>query len=353
MISASREYVLGSYFSYLLILLMAIGIHVGGYGLLFPFIFGFLIVPLLDAIFGSNTHNFDSSDFSRFERAALRFSPVGYVLLTVAVLFYTLSILPALSLSERIFATISLGVISAVGLTAGHDLLHKRNEYRRSVGLLCYGCVSYLYFEWSHLYNHHRAAGTEEDNHTAKAGESLYAYVLRSKKHEFQFCFRREALRLKQEGKPFFSIGNRFLRLLGIPLLLNLFVFSYFGWVGWVVYALQSIMAVVTLDVVAYIQHYGMWGSRSVNENTPETARYSWDSYKRISTYLTFMVQRHASHHYKPAEELYCLRSDANFPQMPYGYPTMITIALWPALWFRIMDPLLEQERLSQGLPPG
>ena len=39
-------------------------------------------------------------------------------------------------------------------------------------------------------------------------------------------------------------------------------------------------------------------------------------------------------------------------PQLPYGYPAMLTMALLPPLWFRVMNPRVEAWR-ARHYPTG
>ena len=56
---------------------------------------------------------------------------------------------------------------------------------------------------------------------------------------------------------------------------------------------------------------------------------------------MLFQLQRHSDHHANPARSYQSLRSFKDLPELPFGYFTMYMIAYIPALWFRIMDPIL------------
>ncbi|HYC29312.1 MAG TPA: hypothetical protein VEB42_10855, partial [Chitinophagaceae bacterium] len=61
---------------------------------------------------------------------------------------------------------------------------------------------------------------------------------------------------------------------------------------------------------------------------------------------LLFELTRHSDHHYNSGRKYQILRHFDNAPQMPAGYPGMMLCALIPPLWFKIMNPLAEQNRL-------
>jgi alkane 1-monooxygenase len=59
-------------------------------------------------------------------------------------------------------------------------------------------------------------------------------------------------------------------------------------------------------------------------------------------------LTRHSDHHYLASRKYQLLRHFEESPQLPAGYPAMMVLALFPPLWFRVMDR--EIERLKQRL---
>ncbi|MEM8755071.1 MAG: alkane 1-monooxygenase, partial [Pseudomonadota bacterium] len=51
-------------------------------------------------------------------------------------------------------------------------------------------------------------------------------------------------------------------------------------------------------------------------------------------------LQRHSDHHYKPDRRYPLLQTydEAEAPQLPYGYPLMVLMAMIPPVWFRVMN---------------
>jgi alkane 1-monooxygenase len=58
-------------------------------------------------------------------------------------------------------------------------------------------------------------------------------------------------------------------------------------------------------------------------------------------------LQRHSDHHYKPDRRFPLLQSytEDDAPQLPYGYPLMVLLALNPYLWRRVMNPKVRRWR--------
>ena len=51
-----------------------------------------------------------------------------------------------------------------------------------------------------------------------------------------------------------------------------------------------------------------------------------------------YELTRHSDHHFKATRKYQLLRHFDESPQLPFGYPTAIIIALVPPLWFKIID---------------
>jgi alkane 1-monooxygenase len=107
------------------------------------------------------------------------------------------------------------------------------------------------------------------------------------------------------------------------------------------VFVAQSIIAFSLLEVVNYVEHYGL-------ERGYDGARYervkrthSWDSSRQLTNYLLINLQRHADHHAAPMKTYPQLEPSQEAPQLPGGYAAMVLLALVPPLWFRRIDPML------------
>lgn len=52
-------------------------------------------------------------------------------------------------------------------------------------------------------------------------------------------------------------------------------------------------------------------------------------------------MQRHSDHHTYPGRRHQSLRHFDDLPTLPNGYFGMFTLAYFPPLWYRVMDPRL------------
>ena len=69
--------------------------------------------------------------------------------------------------------------------------------------------------------------------------------------------------------------------------------------------------------------------------------RHSWNAAHRASNWLLINLQRHSDHHYKPDRRFPLLQnySEAQAPQLPYGYPIDDAVRVWPRKWRQGDEP--------------
>jgi alkane 1-monooxygenase len=148
-----------------------------------------------------------------------------------------------------------------------------------------------------------------------------------------------EAERLRKAGLPVVSPHNEMLVMTLIWLALASTVFAIAGIEGLLFFLAQGILAAATLEVINYVEHYGLERRRTDAGYERTTHLHSWNSSYALSNAMLFNLQRHSDHHAYPKRRYGILRHFDDSPQLPAGYPTMFLLALCPPLWRRVMDP--------------
>ena len=153
-----------------------------------------LCLTLLDSALGSerNSRSYDGGS---------RWIPRIYVVLQLAATTWMAVRVasPSTGLVEALGLTASAGVTSGVfGFVAAHELIHGRDPRDRALGLTFLASVFYMHFRIAHLHGHHRRAATFEDPASARLGESLYDFLLRSIAGQFREAWRFESRRSGQ-----------------------------------------------------------------------------------------------------------------------------------------------------------
>ena len=108
---------------------------------------------------------------------------------------------------------------------------------------------------------------------------------------------------------------------------------------------IQAIVGFSLLEVVNYMEHYGMLrqkvgaGERQRYERVDPS--HSWNSNNIATNVLLYHLQRHSDHHANPTRRYQTLRDYEQSPVLPTGYAGMIVLSIVPAIWRRVMDQRL------------
>lgn len=338
--------VLPYYIAYLTPLSVVVGYTLGGAWAFQTLIWVYAVIPVFDALVGRDRRSLPEYEAQARGRALAYRLPLWlYVPLQMALLGWALWTVANRPLSglEFIGLAISLGVANgAIGITVAHELMHRRSGIERALAELLMTSVSYTHFLIEHVHGHHRNVATPADPATARPGESFYAFLPRCVAGSLASAWRIERRRLGRRGAPLWGAGNRMLRFALIQVLLYGAVALAFGAVGVALFLTQALIAATLLEVINYIEHYGLERrALSGGRFEPVTARHSWDSNHRITNWFLFELARHADHHLDPGRPYPARRSRIDGPQLPAGYAATFMLALVPPLWHRVMEPRL------------
>jgi alkane 1-monooxygenase len=184
-------------------------------------------------------------------------------------------------------------------------------------------------------------SGPPRDPVTARYNEGFHRYFWRVLRTCPPSAWRAERALLARKGLTMRSLQNPFWRyalLQGGMLALAL---ALGGWQGLALFLWQAFIAVWQLELVNYIEHYGLT-RRHLGEGRYEHVlpRHSWNAAHRASNWFLINLQRHSDHHYKPDRRFPLLQTytEEDAPQLPYGYPLMASVAMVPPLWRRVMN---------------
>jgi alkane 1-monooxygenase len=330
--------------------ILVLSVTEGGWFTYVPVLVVFVGVPILDALGGVAEHARVSPDLDRngwFKAVTWAWVPVQ-----LATLIWVLATAGTgrLETYELIGMTISMGVIGgAVGITFAHELVHRRQPFERALGEILLASVSYTHFAIEHVHGHHRHVATPHDPATARLGESFYRFLPRTFIGSLSSAWRLEAERLARRGRGAWSASNRMLRYGLTQALLYSLVWLIVGATGMTVFAGQAIVAFSLLEVINYIEHYGLVRNEVAPGEYERVAPcHSWDSSYRLSNWMLINLARHSDHHCAAAKRYQSLELPAEAPQLPAGYGAMFLLALVPPLWFRVMNPRVAaaQQRL-------
>ncbi len=318
----------------------------GGWWLVGVPVFGLIVLPILDGILGLNAENADpdtpDQDLGWYRLITLIWVPLQLITIFGALWYVTANDHMS-GLQQWLLFALSIGVMTgAIGINYSHELMHQSPRLERDAGDLLLASVLYSHFRTEHLLIHHRHVGTPKDAVTARYNEGFHRFFPRVLRQCFVSAFEAEKERLSRKDLPWYHHTNPFWRywvLQGVMLVLAILIG---GWFGLWLFIVQAFTAILYLELVNYMEHYGLT-RKHLGEGKYEHVlpRHSWNSSHTASNWMLINLQRHSDHHYKPSRRFPLLQtySPDEVPTLPLGYPTMGFVALIPPLWRRLMNP--------------
>jgi alkane 1-monooxygenase len=258
----------------------------------------------------------------------------------------------------------SVGYITgSQGITFAHELGHSKSKIDRFFGWLLMTSVCYGHFMVEHYRGHHPRAATLDDPASARFGESFYRFLPRTLWGSFSSGWRLEAQRIVQmksswSKSPLVWSGIGSLAMLSMPLWMLSMPFASIesAQVALKVIAylaLQSIVAFLLLELVNYIEHYGLQRKTEGNKRESFGQMHAWNADHVITNSLLANLQRHSDHHMHAWKPYGTLQDIPQAPRLPTGYAGSIILAAIPPLWFALMHPRLEALKRQASPAPA
>lgn len=312
-----------------------------------PFLSIHAIVPLLDAWIGDDGRPADASAMHPLNRA----------LPLVCLPAWSAALVAAAGASSLASGWAWWGLAASAGaaggivaINVGHELIHRASRVERTVGGLLLASVAYGAFKVEHVRGHHLRVATPDDGATARRGESLWTFMPRSVAatlgHAWRLEAERVAVRVPGRG-PRASLErlarNECAGWLLASAAFGLAIGAAFGSGAVAFWAVASAIAIAELEVVNYIEHYGLQRRRRDDGRwEPVDARHSWNADTAVVNAFLLNLQRHAHHHAHGGAPYVALASVPDAPRLPAGYGAMVLLALVPPAWRAVMDRLLD-----------
>lgn len=309
-----------------------------------PLLAMFGLLPLCDLLLGREGREIAPGRVTWLERRLL---PLLCVPAQFFVVFWGIGQLAKLPAAAIVPWLLSMGVIGGiVAINVAHELIHRRNRLDRWAGGLLLAMVNYAGFKVEHVRGHHLYVATPRDNSTARLDESVYRFMWRAMINNPRHAWSLERARLARQGLGPWHWRNELLWWHALSVLMALFCLGLWGGLGLLAYLAQGLLAALTLEVINYIEHYGLM--RRVMPDgrfEPPNELHSWNSDYFLSNAILLQLQRHADHHAHPAKAFPYLNHVPAAPQLPLGYAAMFIVALIPPLWRRVMNPRVYEQR--------
>jgi alkane 1-monooxygenase len=242
------------------------------------------------------------------------------------------------------------GVTGSQGITFAHELGHSKRRLDRATAWLLMGSVLYAHFMVEHYRGHHPRAATHDDPASARRGESLWRFLPRTLAGSWASAWRLEAARLRQHRRGWGR--SPLLAAMAVQALVLAALAAAFGPWALLFWVVQAAQAVLLLETINYIEHYGLQRRQGAGGRAePFGVAHAWNADHWVTNAIIANLQRHSDHHmhaWKPFGELQALPG----PQLPTGYAGCLVLASVPRWWFALMEPRLARLEAATGATP-
>lgn len=331
------------------------GLYFGGWLAPSTVVLGFVLTPILELLIPIRSESLSDEEIEKrannpwFDR--LLYLHVIFIWSIAAYFIYLLAT-KNWSTYELTFAIINTGILFGVGgINVAHELGHRQIPFDQWMAKLLLLPVLYSHFTLEHNYGHHVKVGTRQDPATARYGEDIYSFFVRSITLSYLDAWKIGALQARMKNKSI--LHHPLIIPTLIQVLLLIFIAQIAGLYGMIFYFSACVIGWLSLQCVNYIEHYGLLRQQLASGRFEvQSIQHSWNSDHEIGRILLFELVRHPDHHAHTTKTYPELQSQPESPQLPFGYPMSILLALVPPLWFYVMNPRIKSRKVSLPLPP-
>lgn len=329
-----------------------IGLYLKGYWTFLAPFFAFGIIPILEVIFPLDSKNLtlEEADYqikkTFFDWLLYLNLPIVYGLVAFGLYQTSTTVLTTF---EWVGTILSVGIVLGVnGINVGHELGHRLTTNERFLGKALLLPSLYMHFYIEHNFGHHLHAATPEDPATARYNQPLYSFWITSVSRQYINAWKIQKTLLNNNDRSFFSFKNDMFWFTVFQTLYLILIVLFFGKLGLLFAVSSAVVGFLLLETVNYIEHYGLLRLKTKSGRYERVKEiHSWNSNHIIGRIVLYELTRHSDHHYKSSKKYQVLDCHDESPQMPFGYPTSMVLALVPPLWFKIMNKRVPKEMIS------
>ncbi|MEC5216158.1 alkane 1-monooxygenase [Actimicrobium sp. GrIS 1.19] len=307
-----------------------------------PLFVNYILLSIIDYSVGRDTSqpNADVRDIPLYKWLALAALPTQILSLIWGLHVFSHA---GFSWVGQVGWILSVGAVSGtVAITAAHELIHRPGRLEQRCGGVLLALVCYGGFKIEHVYGHHVHVATPLDASSARFGQSVYAFLPQAVGRNLANAWRIAARQAQRHGLP--ARRNEMLGWSMLSVAFAALVWATFGAAGVLFFFAQSMVAFCELEVINYVEHYGLTRRRTASGYERVAPIHSWNSSYRMMNWFLLNLARHSDHHAAASRRYQELRHVDDAPQLPGGYGAMLLLALLPPLWFRIINPRVPQQ---------
>jgi alkane 1-monooxygenase len=175
----------------------------------------------------------------------------------------------------------------------------------------------------------------------------VYSFWLTSIFRQYVGAWNIQKKLLRNNNQSFFAIKNDMFWYILLQIGYLLTVLFVFGNIGLLFAFGSAVVGILLLESVNYIEHYGLIRLKTKSGRYERVKEmHSWNSNHVIGRIILYELTRHSDHHFKSSKKYQILECHDESPQMPFGYPTSVVLAMVPPLWFAIMNKRVPKQMI-------
>jgi alkane 1-monooxygenase len=305
-------------------------------------LFSFGVIPLVELILPESKSVNKPKTLWCYNAVLYSIVPL-YLLL----LYYFLTSISTESNTMSLIGKITaMGMLHGIyGINMAHELGHRKSKLDRFLAQFLLLTSQYTHFFIEHNRGHHKHIATPKDPATARRGENLYSFWLRTVTGSYSSAWSIENETQKRGSLKTYGWNNDMVKYSVLQVLLGASILLTFGGKVLICYLAACVFGILLLETINYIEHYGLL-RKKINDVAYERVQHchSWNSDHLLGRYLLFELTRHSHHHENSLTPYPKLQSKEESPQLPAGYPGMMMLSFFPPLFFKVMNKRLAQD---------
>jgi alkane 1-monooxygenase len=263
--------------------------------------------------------------------------PTAVLSMAVAIAFAVF--VPGASSAELIVGTVIAGAIfGTIANIVAHELIHQEDRpVRFFVGMIL-EALSLDPADTVGHEMHHNLVATPADPSSARHGEGFWRFLFRSVPGAAVGALKIERERLVSAGKGVWSLQNILVQAVLIQFVVLALFWLAGGWRGLLAFLAAGVIARLIVEATKYSSHYGLVRV----PGKPIEMRHSWNAKGGVSSRALFNAGWHSDHHVNGERPYREIELPASAPINPHSAGLTFAMALVPPVWFRFMNPLVD-----------
>jgi alkane 1-monooxygenase len=249
----------------------------------------------------------------------------------------------------------NIGFLSSIETSCAHELIHRRENYAKYIGMFSFSKIFYLHFKDVHVASHHKKMATPEDPFFGRLNESLYGFAAKELVNTYMDQWNSEIKRIrKQHGSdcPWIAyiVFNKMIYFALLQFLQCFIIYKLLGWNSLKYHFVHAAGGLFFLIFANYITHYGL--ERRKDKNGFYESINKYHSWNFVSSNIFWGIPRHSDHHNASFRPYQILRRMDEAPWIPYQMIICLLMTICPPLWKWVINPRAKAANdFNAGIP--